>query len=180
MSSGYRIGDQHALHYLTFTIVDWIDLFTRRIYRDIILDSIRHCQEHKGLEVHAWVIMSNHVHTILSTPENELSDVVRDFKSFTSKAIVKAIHEENESRREWMLQRFIVHAARTARNDTYKVWTHDNHPLQMQPQFIMERVNYIHQNPVRAGWVDAPRGYLYSSARDYQDEPGLLKVERVW
>jgi len=60
------------------------------------------------------------------------------------------------------------------------VWTHDNHPLQMQPHFIMQRVNYIHQNPVRAGWVDEPRDYPYSSARDYQDEPGLLKITRLW
>lgn len=180
MSSGYRIGDQHALHFLTFTIVDWIDVFTRCVYRDIVLDSFRYCQEHKGLMVHAWVIMSNHVHAILSTPENELSDVVRDFKGFTSKAIVKAVHEEKESRREWLLQRFVANATRTARNDQYKVWTHDNHPIQMQPHFIMQRVNYIHQNPVRAGWVDRPRDYRYSSARDYQDEPGLLKVDRVW
>jgi len=124
--------------------------------------------------------MSNHILAILSTPENELSGVVRDFKSFTSKAIVKAIHDENESRREWMLQRLVANATRAARNESYKVWTHDNHPLQMQPHFIMQRVNYIHQNPVLAGWVDEPRDYLYSSARDYQDEPGLLKVERVW
>ena len=124
--------------------------------------------------------MSNHILAILSTPENELSGVVRDFKSFTSKAIVKAIHDENESRREWMLQRLVANATRAARNESYKVWTHDNHPLQMQPHFIMQRVNYIHQNPVRAGWVDEPRDYLCSSARDYQDEPGLLKVERVW
>jgi|JI6StandDraft_1071083.scaffolds.fasta_scaffold97841_2 putative transposase len=180
MASGYRIGDQHALHFLTFTIVDWIDVFTRRVYRDIVIDSLRHCQMHKGLKVHAWVIMSNHVHAILSTPETALSDVVRDFKGFTSKAIVKTIHDENESRREWMLQRFVANATTTARNENYKVWTHDNHPLQMQPHFIMQRVNYIHQNPVRAGWVDQPRDYLYSSARDYQDEPGLLKVEQVW
>jgi len=84
--------------------------------------------------------MSNHIHAILSTPENELSGVVRDFKGFTSKAIVKAIHDENESRREWMLQRFVASATRTARNENYKVWTHDNHPLQMRPHFIMQRV----------------------------------------
>lgn len=125
-------------------------------------------------------MMSNHVHAILSTPETELSDVVRDFKGFTSKAIVKAIQDENESRREWMLQRFVVNATTTARNENYKVWTHDNHPLGMRLHFVMQRVIYIHQNPVRAGWVDQPRDYLYSSARDYQDEPGLLKVERVW
>ena len=99
--------------------------------------------------------MSNHIHAMLSTRENELSGVVRDFKGFTSKAIVKAIHDENESRREWMLQRFVANATRTARNENYKVWTHDNHPLQMQPHFIMQRVNYIHQALcVPAGWMN--------------------------
>ncbi|MBK7620667.1 MAG: transposase [Flavobacteriales bacterium] len=180
MPTGFRISDQHALHFVTFTIVEWIDVFTRRIYRDIVLDSLRYCQANKGLHVHAWVIMSNHVHAILSTPETELSDVIRDFKGHTSKAIVKAVQQENESRREWMLARFIVNAISTARNDQFKVWTHDNHPLQLQSFTIKQRADYIHQNPVRAGWVDQPRDYLYSSARDYQDEPGLLKIDRLW
>lgn len=177
---GHRISDQHALHFVTFTIVEWIDVFTRRVYRDIVLDSLRYCQANKGLHVHAWVIMSNHVHAILSTPGTELSDVIRDFKGHTSKAIVKAVQQENESRREWMLARFTMNAIATARNDKFKVWTHDNHPLQLQSYTIKQRVEYIHQNPVRAGWVDQPRDYLYSSARDYEDEPGLLKVDRVW
>jgi putative transposase len=129
------------LHFVTFTIVEWIDVFTRRIYRDIVLDSLRYCQANKGLHVHAWVIMSNHVHAILSTPETELSDVIRDFKGHTSKAIVKAVQQENESRREWMLARFIVNAISTARNDQFKVWTHDNHPLQLQSFTIKQRAD---------------------------------------
>ena len=181
MSSGYRIGDQQALHYVTFTIVEWIDVFTRRVYRDIVLDSFRYCQTNKGLQVHAWVIMSNHVHAILSTPEGKLSDVIRDLKGHTSKAIVAAVESENESRREWMIARFVANAVVThARNTNYQVWTHDNHPLQMQSHTIKQRADYIHQNPVRAGWVDEPRDYIYSSARDYQDEPGLLKITRLW
>lgn len=180
MSSGYRIGDQQALHFLTFTIVEWIDVFTRRVYRDIVLDSFRYCQANKGLHVHAWVIMSNHVHAILSTPERQLSDVVRDLKGFSSKAIVHAAQQESESRRDWMLARFIANALTTARNDRYQVWQHDNHPLQLQSFTAKQRAEYIHQNPVRAGWVDQPRDYLYSSARDYQDEPGLLPITRLW
>jgi len=93
MPTGYRIGDQQALHLLTFTIVEWIDVFTRQVYRDMVLDSVRYCQANKGLHVHAWVIMSNHAHAILSTPEGKLSDVVRDLKSHTSKAIFKAVQD---------------------------------------------------------------------------------------
>ena len=177
---GYSIHDQHAIHFVTFTIVEWIDVFTRRAYRDIVLDSFRYCQNHKGLKVHAWVIMSNHVHAVLSASEGNLSDVIRDLKGHTSKAIIAAVQNENESRREWMLARFAANAVTHARNTHYQVWTHDNHPLQLQSYTIKQRVDYTHQNPVRAGWVDQPRDYLYSSARDYQDEPGLLKVDRVW
>ena len=156
MSSGYRIGDQQAIHYVTFTIVEWIDVFTRRVYRDIVLDRFSYCEANKGLHVHAWVVMSNHMHAILSTPEGNLSDVIRDLKGHTSKAIVAAVQRENESRREWMLACFVTNAITTARNDHYQVWTHDKHPLQLQSHTIKQRADYIHQNPVRAGWVDDP------------------------
>ena len=180
MSSGYRIGDQKAMHFLTFTIVEWVDLFTRGIYRDIVLDSFRYCQANKGLQVHAWVIMSNHVHAILSTPQGRLSDVVRDLKAHTSKAIIEQVLNGKESRREWMLARFVANAVTTARNEKYQVWTHENHPLQLQSFTVRQRADYIHENPVRAGWVDQPREYRYSSARDYQDEQGLLEITRLW
>jgi len=177
MSSGYRIGDQHALHFLTFPMVEWIDVFTRRIYRDTVLDSFRYCQANKGLRMHAWVIMSDHVHAIPSTPESDLSGVVRDMKGHTSKAIIRAVQDEKESRREWMLARFTTNALTTARNDNFQVWTHDNHPLQLRSFSVKQRAD---QNPVRAGWVDARRDHPYSSARDYQDEPRLLKIDRLW
>lgn len=72
MSAGYKISHQHAVHYMTFQVVYWIDIFSRKIYRDIILDSFRFCQRHKGLKVHAYVIMSNHVHCILSSQKPTL------------------------------------------------------------------------------------------------------------
>ncbi|GHT49095.1 hypothetical protein AGMMS49982_01790 [Bacteroidia bacterium] len=62
MSTGYKISEQDELHYVTFQIVRWVDLFTRQIYRDIVIDSLRFCQQHKGLEIYAFVIMSNHIH----------------------------------------------------------------------------------------------------------------------
>ena len=184
MSTGYRISDQHALHFVTFTIVEWIDLFTRQVYRDIVLDSFRYCQANKGLRVHCWVIMSNHLHAILSTPETNLSDVIRDLKGHTSKAIYTALQSETESRREWMNARFIVNAMTTARNDNFKVWKHDNHPLQLQSFTIEQKVEYIHNNPVRAGIVEMPHHYVYSSARDYVDDhlvgKGLLSLDKLW
>jgi len=111
MSQGYQIINQLAIHYLTFQVVDWVDIFTRQNYRDIILDSFRYSQKEKGLWLYSYVIMrnaaqSNHIHLIAASKDGELSDLVRDIKKFTASKILNTIKTEPESRREWMLKRF--------------------------------------------------------------------------
>ena len=88
-ADGYQIRNQGATHYLTFSIEGWVDLFSRKIYKDLILESFAHCQKNKNLCIHAFVIMTNHVHTIWTAKDNNLSDVIRDFKTFTSKSFIK-------------------------------------------------------------------------------------------
>ena len=66
MSQGYQIRNQQAIHFVTFTVIGWVNVFTKDPYRILVLDSLRYCQTNKGLVVHAWVIMSNHVHFIIS------------------------------------------------------------------------------------------------------------------
>lgn len=98
---GYKIRNQGAIHFITFAVVEWVDVFTRKDYRDIVLDSIRHCQEQKGLLLHCWCIMSNHLHLIVSARNENLSDILRDFKKFTSKQLIAAIeNNKKESRKE--------------------------------------------------------------------------------
>ena len=98
------ITDKNAIYFITATVVNWIDIFSRPIYKYIIIDSLKHCQKEKGLEIYAWVIMTNHIHLIVSAKPNfNLSNILRDFKKFTSKAIIESIQLENESRRDWML-----------------------------------------------------------------------------
>jgi REP element-mobilizing transposase RayT len=92
---GYKIRNKEAAHFITFAVVEWVDVFTRKDYWDILLDSIRHCQKEKGLLLHAWCIMSNHVHLIASALDNNLSDILRDFKKFTSKQVITAIAVAN-------------------------------------------------------------------------------------
>jgi len=105
--SGYRIRNQAAIHFVIFSVVEWVDVFSRKMYRDIVLDSIKFCQENKGLLLHCWCIMSNHLHLILSAKNNDLSNLLRDFRKFTSKEIVSAISvNQHESRKNWMLSRF--------------------------------------------------------------------------
>ena len=84
-NDGYKIRDQHGIYFLTFAVVEWVDVFTRKEYADIVIESLRYCIQHKGLKLYAWCIMSNHVHLIVSAEQGNLSDVLRDFKKFTSK-----------------------------------------------------------------------------------------------
>ncbi len=177
-AEGYKIRDQSATHFLTFTVVGWIDIFSRQTYRDIIVKSFIYCQTHKGLQIGAWVIMSNHVHVIWTAKNNNLSDIVRDFKTFTSKAIITAINNEPESRKDWLLHMFGFFAKRTNANDAFKIWTNANHPEEVHSeQFCRTKINYIHDNPVRANLVNDASNYVYSSAGDYAGKKGLIDID---
>ena len=177
MSTGYKIEDQEALHYVTFQIVNWVDIFTRQVYRDIVIDSLKFCQANKGLEIYAFVVMSNHIHILLRSSIGKLSDTIREFKSFTAKQMLLAIEMEAESRRDWMLNLFEFAAKQHKRNEKYQIWTHENHAeLIYSDKFIMQKINYIHENPVRAGIVEKPEDYLYSSARAFADLPCMLDI----
>jgi putative transposase len=177
VSDGYRISYETAPHFLTFTIVDWVDLFTRKSYRDTIINSLKYCMEHKGAIVYSYVITSNHVHIILQSATGNLSGLVRDFKKWTAVKLLEAIQQEPESRREWILHRFAWNAAQRSTNTHYQVWTHDNHPIELRSdKFFIQRMNYIHQNPVRAGWVEAPEDYLYSSAGYFAGRPSMISI----
>ena len=98
-SEQYFVRNQNEICFITSTIVEWVDVFTRPVYKQIIVDSLKYCQESKGLDIYAWVLMSNHLHAIVSAREGcNLSDILRDFKKFTSKRIIEAINQEPESR----------------------------------------------------------------------------------
>ena len=178
MTTGYQIKDQSGLYYLTFQVVDWIDIFTRQIYRDIVIDSFKYSMENKGFQLFGYVIMSNHIHLIANSSNERLSDTVGDIKKFTSKKIIKTIQSISESRREWLLNRFQFNAKQHSRNENFQVWTHENHAIYLySPEFIAEKLEYLHQNPVRAGIVVNPEDYLYSSARNYAGLDSVLEVE---
>jgi REP element-mobilizing transposase RayT len=180
VTTGYLIKDQEKLYFATLQVVEWVDIFSRKMYRDIIIESIKYCQEHKKLEIFAYVIMSNHIHLLARSGIGDLSGTLRDFKSFTSKEILKLIQEGAESRQRWMLKVFEIAAAKHKRNSEFQFWTHENHPeLIYSNNFIEQKLDYIHNNPVRAGIVEKPEEYIYSSAKNYAGEKGILEVEII-
>ena len=177
MKEGYVIRNQDSPHFVTFTVVDWVDVFTRKIYRDIFLDSLKFCQEHKGLTLLGYVIMSNHVHLIIRSDDGKLSDLIRDIKKFTAQKILKQIMETEESRSDWMLKRFQFSARSNSKNSEYQFWQAGNHPEEIfTEKFLWSKLNYIHMNPVRAGIVSKASDYLYSSASNYVGKESLLNI----
>lgn len=177
--SRYKIRDPHGLYFLTLTVVDWVDVFIRKRYKDIVVESLRYCQKEKGLEIAAWVIMSSHIHLIArAKDEQTLSEVLRDFKKFTTRQILHEIeHGGTESRREWMLHRFAYRGNAAPGNRQYQFWQSDNHPVEVFTlPFAIQKLQYIHANPVEEGWVAESADYPYSSASNYFHEIGLLDV----
>ncbi|NOQ27228.1 MAG: transposase [Bacteroidales bacterium] len=183
MSTGYKISEKDGLYYLTFQIVGWVDVFSRQVYKDIAIDSFKYCQKNKGLELFAYVIMSNHIHLLARCTYGDLSGFIRDFKNYTSKAFLKILDEKKESRRDWMKMVFEYHG-KYKNKQSNQIWTHENHAEHIFSQkFIEQKLDYIHNNPIKAGIVANPQDYLYSSARNYADMESvieIIKVDRRW
>ena len=180
MSRKYKFRNPEAIYFATFATVNWIDVFTRPLYKDIVVDSLNYCIKEKGLVIYAWVIMSNHVHLVIEQREIPLEEILRDLKRHTSKAITKAIEENpQESRKEWMLWMFERAGKRNSHNSKYQFWQQHNQPIELSIQAfaIDNTIDYIHENPVRAGFVDRPENYPYSSAIDFAGGKGRVKVE---
>jgi REP element-mobilizing transposase RayT len=177
MSRNYKFHNQEGLYFVSFAVVDWLDVFTRNDYKDILLQSLSYCQKEKGMEIIDWCIMTNHVHLIFRSIKGQHpSLLLGDFKRFTSKAIVKAIRENpRESRKEFLLEQFKKAAVKSSNVKTYQFWRHDNKPIELwSNKVIEEKIRYVHNNPVDTGLVYKAQDYVYSSALDYADEKGLL------
>jgi len=183
----YQIFDQNGMNFITCTVVEWIDLFTRTEIADIIMDSLRYCQKEKGLDIYAYVLMPSHLHLICGTEDSKgLSSIIQAFKSFTAKAIIKYLKDKSkpESRREWLLNHFAFNARKQNSGRQYQVWKRDNHPVYLHtPKVIRQKLGYIHDNPVVDKLVAKPHHYLRSSASNYRDGTGILMVtvmDDIW
>ena len=177
MSRNYKFNNPKAPYFVSFSVVEWLDVFTRNEYKDILLDSLAYCQKEKGMEIYSWCIMSNHVHLIYrSLGELPPEQILGDFKRHTSKTVVKAIEQNyRESRKEILLSAFRRNGTKTSNVKHNQFWRHDNKPIELwSHKVISQKIDYIHNNPVNQGLVFRPEDYVYSSAVDYNGEKGLL------
>jgi putative transposase len=179
MGRKYRIHDQSQVYFVTFTVVNWVDVFIRDDYKQIFIESLKYCQKNKGLEVYAWCLMTSHVHLIIgSAGQNKIEDIIRDLKAYTSRHIRLAIEENtSESRREWMLWMFGNVGRYNSNNKDWQLWQQHNHPVELSNAAITkQRLNYLHMNPVEAGFVTQPDHWRWSSAYDYAGGKGEVDV----
>ncbi|MDB5017748.1 MAG: Transposase like protein [Mucilaginibacter sp.] len=161
-----RNASTDELYFVTLTVTDWIDIFTRRIYNDYIIENLSLCQQQKNLNIYAYVIMTNHIHMVANVTEGSLGDVLRDFKTYTSKNLVKIIAANvQESRKDWMIKAFEKAGKYNPLNVHHQFWQNGNHPIVLYTSAVIDqKIDYIHENPVKAGFVGAAHEYWYSSA----------------
>jgi REP element-mobilizing transposase RayT len=137
----------------------------------------------QGLVIYAWVLMTGHLHLVIRTVEASTPAYFeRDFKKFTTPAVLKMIEMEMDLRRHWMFQRFEEYGKSLRRIEKFHLWQNCSAPLRIdseQPRALMEHIAHIHENPVREKIVEHPEEYLFSSARDYAGMTGLVKVKVV-
>ena len=181
MSTKYKFRDQNQLYFVTFAVVNWIDVFIRAEYKQVLLDSWKYCMLKKGLEIYGWCIMTSHVHMIIGTNKNKLETIMRDMKRHTSEKLRETIMAHpQESRKEWMLWMMERAGKKNGNNTSFQFWSQDNHPIVLDDiQKLHNCLDYTHNNPVTAGIVEKPEDYLYSSARDYFGLKGMIEIKLI-
>lgn len=176
MKNDLRVKDTDHFYFMTLSITDMLHVFQSEEAKMMIVESLRFAQEKKDLRIAAWVIMINHLHLVASRGRGpKLSDIMRDFKRYTSRSIFYDLEEKNAA--DPFLHVFQNAAKASAKGKNIKVWKTGLHAKQIfSSSFGCRKLNYIHQNPVKAGLVDCSDEYRWSSAIDYEGGKGLLKI----
>ena len=177
LSRNYKFQNPDGVYFVSFAVVEWLNIFRLNKYKDIIIESLRYCQKEKGMEIFAWCIMTNHIHLVFRSIKGQKPELLLgDFKRFTSKKTVQTIiNNPKENRKEFLLNQFLKAGIKSSNVNKYQFWRHDNKPIELwSNKVIYEKINYVHNNPVEEGLVFHPEDYVYSSAKDYSGEKGIL------
>lgn len=174
MRSRYRIHDSEGIYFVTATVVEWLPAFTTCADFQVLLDSLAYCRREKQLRIYAYVLMENHLHMVVEGPQ--LSRTLQAFKSFTAQEIVKLAEAQG---RTWLLNQFAYYRKRFKEQSRYQVWQEGLHPQVCETkEMFNQKIAYIHDNPVRRGWVDVPEHWRYSSARNILlDDHSVLEID---
>ena len=173
MRSRYRFHYEDRAYFITSTIIEWLPVFTTASCCDLLIASLEHCRGHKALKIYAWVILDNHFHAIVAGPQ--LSDTIAELKTFTAHAILAQLKVEG---RDWLLNQLSFFRARYKTSSAHQVWQEGVHPQSIPSDAIMlQKLQYLHNNPVKRGLVSSPEHWRYSSAHEWL--PGAIPILRV-
>ena len=174
--SQYTIYEPSAPHFLTCTIINWIPIFTRLSTVQIILDSWTYLQNKRNLKLYGYVILENHLHYIAQA--QNLPREIHSFKSYTAKMLVRYFEKHKIQK---ILNQFAYCKKKHKIDRRHQVWEEGSHPQLLQNnEMLLQKLDYIHNNPVKRGYVDKADHWRYSSARNYMGEHGLIKVFTDW
>ncbi len=174
--SRYKIYEPTHPHFLTCTVLNWLPIFTRQESATILIESLKYLQKEENLKLYAYVILENHIHLVARS--DDIGRSMRHFKSFTAKALLKLLQKEQA---HTLLKQFQFYKKAHKKDRSYQIWQEGYQPKLIQSEaMMMEKIRYIHDNPVKRGYVDEAKHWRYSSARDYEGVPGLIEVERFW
>jgi len=156
---------QNMPHFITLTVIEWIDIFTKPEYFKTITDSLTYCRKNKGLKVYEYVIMSNHMHIIIGTPDDDnLVQVLSDFKKHTKREIWKLLEKDN---RHYIVN-ILNNSYHKKKGYVKQIWQRENYPERINSEtFMLTKVRYIYMNPVKKGYVSKPEHWQYSSAKNW-------------
>ena len=172
MRSRLKVNEQSNLYFITSSVHCWVPIIFNDHIFGIILESLKFCQQYKGLVIWAYVIMPNHIHAIISHEDfKAIPGIIRDFKRHTSTEISKYLSQLGRYSRLFWIK--IFH-----NQEKNKVWQEGYHPETiLSPDFLLTKLNYIHNNPVEKGYVTRPEHWKYSSARNYYlDDHSLIQI----
>lgn len=158
MSRNYKFHNKVSAYFVSFATVYWIDVFTRQIYLGILEESMQYCRKEKGMEVYAYCFMPSHVHFVFRSMNKDPSGLLRDFKKYTSKKLLKAMEENpQESRKEWLLWMMEQAGKKKSNVSKRQLWQHHNKSIELwSTAVIKQKIDYIHYNPVESGFVTDP------------------------
>ena len=172
----YRFGNDHYPYFMTDTIVAWLPVFSYPFFASIVLSSWRFLQSERDIDILAWVMLENHIHWIGVGPE--LPKRVGEFKSFTATSILKLMQSKGTNT---LLQELQFYKLKHKVGQEHQLWQEGSHPKIIETDDVMwQKIEYIHNNPIRRGFVDDPVHWRYSSARNYAGEAGLIDVTVDW
>jgi REP element-mobilizing transposase RayT len=163
MRSRYRISDSAFPHFVTGTTVGWLPIFTTAVCCDILVPALQYCRTHKELKLHAWVILDTHFHAIAAAPN--LTRVLADLKRHTARRIIEQLQAE---RCDWLLEQLRRQCAPHKAESEHQVWQEGSHPQAIGTDATMlQKLEYLHNNPVKRGLVASPEHWRYSSAHEW-------------